>query len=564
MNYTSSVIHIEFQTAKCIHTYPKIRSFVRLQLLRGMLRRWQYLCILVVLITLFFMNLSSRSLSSFQPTTRDLSIATNINNSSAFGNFTNLNCSNLAIIEAQQREYQSEQEYQLTAIVLHWKRSEGVRYAVHRLFDSHLFKEVIVWNNNPQINLTVDAIAPNKTYSSTSIRIINSKENIKDEAKYRACCEAKTPACYYADDDWDTSDYIRSLVASFRSDPTRLHSVTNPITYYTNLMWSYFDPQIDLHTGFSWIGCGSVFLREHAQRHLQLLHHYLEKDPSKTNKTIAVNQRESTSSLGLLNLSDVFFSLWLNQVPILMNANIRELPGASRGPSFSSTANFYELQYRSSVSAIRILEKALRLNQSNSTVSFPRQLNHRFPTYVKSPGPKNSFVFYSNILPLDFERIPFNITLHFERGTAKNYPQAANVRHFLSYGTVKAVDSDTSTCWHTHREIRPGDFFAIDFLHVRTNITFSLVVAHNLTMQTSLETSISLDGVQWLPYRSLQGIMFANSTLSNPKLQTILFHSAQFTPGCQTFRHISFRAVSHSASIWKVCEIQLDTNLGHK
>ena len=528
-----------------------------------MLRWWQYLCILVVLITLFFVTFSSRSLISFQQVSKDLSITTNFHDSSASVDLTGLTYRQSAIIQAQQREYQSEQQYQLTAIALHWKRSEGVRYAVHRLLDSHLFKEVIVWNNNPQINLTEDAIAP-KNYSSTSIRIINSKENIKDEAKYRACCEAKTPACYYADDDWDTSDYIKSLVASFRSDPTRLHSVTNPITYYTNLMWSYFDPQIDLHTGFSWIGCGSVFLREHAQRHLQLLHHYLEKDPSKTNTDTSVNQRELLSSLDLLHLSDVFFSLWLNQVPVQMNANIRELPGASRGPSFSSTANFHNLEYRSSVSAIRILEKALRLNQSNSSVSFPRQSNRRFPTYVKSPGPKNSFVFYSNILPLDFERIPFNITLHFERGTAKNYPQAANVRHFLSYGTVKAVDSDTSTCWHTHREIRPGDFFAIDFLRVRTNITFSLIVAHNLTLQTSLETSISLDGVQWVAYRSLQGIMFANSTLSNPRLQTVLFDSAQFTPGCQTFRHISFRAVSHSASIWKVCEIQLATNLGRK
>ena len=523
-------------------------------------RQCQNISIILGLLTLAFVTFYLWFPTTQRVPIRYSNIKTEFSDGSPSTDFVNLGLSHFAIIEAQQREYQSEHDYQLTAIVLHWKRLLGVKHAIRRLLDSHLFKELIVWNNNPEINLAVDAIVP-ANYSSTFIRVINSKENIKDEAKYRACCEAKTPACYYADDDWDTSDYIRSLVASFHSDPTRLHSVTDAGTYYTNLMWSYFDPQIDLHTGFSWIGCGSVFLREHAQRHLQLLHHYLEKDPSMTNKTIAVNRRESTSFLDLLHFSDVFFSLWLNDVPTQLNAHIRELPDAHSGPSFSSTAEFLNLQYRSSVSAIRILEKALRLNQSNSSVSFTRQQNRIFPTYVKSPGPKNSFIFYSNVLPLDFEQIPFNITLYFERGTRRNLPRDAGIRHFHSYGTVKAVDSDTSTCWHTHRNIRPGDFFAVDFLRIHTNITFSLIVAHNLTMQTSLETSISLDGLWWLPYGSLQGITFANITPSDPNLQTILLDSAQFALGFQSYRHISFRALRHSESILNVCEIKLLANL---
>ena len=258
----------------------------------------------------------------------------------------------------------------------------------------------------------------------------------------------------------------------------------------------------------------------------------------------------------------MFFSLWLNDVPTQLNANIRELPDAHRGPSFSSTGEFLDLQYRSSVLAIRILEKALRLNHSNSSVSFTRQQYRRFPTYVKSPGPKNSFIFYSNILPLDFERIPFNIDLHFERGTRKNLPRDAGIKHFHLYGTGNAVDKVITTCWHTPRTIRPGDFFAIDFLRIRTNMTFSLIIAHSLTMQTSLETSISLDGLWWVAYRSLRGITFTNSTFSNPKLQTIMFDSAQFTPGFQSFRHIAFRAVHPQESPLKVCEIQLVDNPG--
>ncbi len=99
---------------------------------------------------------------------------------------------------------------------------------------------------------------------------------MRDQAKYRACAGAQTLACFYADDDCDVSRYMKSLIASFRSDPNVLHSATNEITYYNNMLWTFTDSRIDLHTGFSWIGSGSVFLREHAQRHLQLLTSHLK------------------------------------------------------------------------------------------------------------------------------------------------------------------------------------------------------------------------------------------------------------------------------------------------
>jgi hypothetical protein len=182
--------------------------------------------------------------------------------------------------QAKSKETQLEHTYDLTAVLLHWKRLSGVKKTVQYLLDAHLFKEIIIWNNNPNLILTLRQII-NTNRSIKSIRIINSKANLKDEAKYRACTGAKTRACFYVDDDWDTSSYIKSLIASFRSDPNVLHSITDSYTFYTNLMWSYFDHRIDLHTGFSWIGCGSIFLREHAQQHLKLLNKYLKNDRGK-------------------------------------------------------------------------------------------------------------------------------------------------------------------------------------------------------------------------------------------------------------------------------------------
>ncbi|CAF1162573.1 unnamed protein product [Adineta steineri] len=140
-------------------------------------------------------------------------------------------------------------------------------------------------------------------------------------------------ACFYVDDGWDASFYLKSLIADFRADLYVLHSVTDPGTFYRNLMWSYFDKNINLHTGFSWIGCGSIFLREYAQRHIRYLHAYLKDNRN------------------LVQLSDVFFSIWLNDIPSQFNIDIRSLPGSDIGLPFSSSSNFLQYQYQSSILA---------------------------------------------------------------------------------------------------------------------------------------------------------------------------------------------------------------------
>ncbi len=183
--------------------------------------------------------------------------------------------------QAKLQEIEFQNEYDLTAVLLHWKRLEGVKNILHYLFRTHLFKQIIIWNNNPHVNLTFHHFNTTN-HMNKFIRIIDSKKNLKDEAKYLACREAKTRACFYVDDDWDVSHYLKSLISSFRSDPNLLHSVTDAYTFYTNLVWTYLDSKIDLHSGFSWIGCGSIFLRQHAQQHLQLMNKFLRNHTSNT------------------------------------------------------------------------------------------------------------------------------------------------------------------------------------------------------------------------------------------------------------------------------------------
>ena len=200
----------------------------------------------------------------------------------------NLGFSAFELEKAIRHEAALKDQFDLTAVLLHWQRLTGLRNTLQYLVQSKLFVEIILWNNNPGINLTHSHLT-NTNHSIKNLRIINSRENLKDIAKYRACAEAKTRACFYVDDDWNTAHYLRSVIASFRSDPTVLHAVTDEYTSYTNLVWSYFDRSIDLHTGFSWIGCGGIFLRQHAEQHLRFLRSFLGQNQSRTLTVITDN-----------------------------------------------------------------------------------------------------------------------------------------------------------------------------------------------------------------------------------------------------------------------------------
>jgi len=170
-------------------------------------------------------------------------------------------------------------EYQLTGIILHWKRLNGVQQLVKTMLEyEDLFPNILIWNNNPEKKLTFKELA---IENNSRIEIFNSDVNIKDQAKYRACQLAKTKACFYVDDDWDMKMYMKSLYSNFLLEPTILHSITDQFTYFTNLMWTFFDKTIDLHTGFSWIGCGSVFTRENAVRHLKYLNYFLDNNANR-------------------------------------------------------------------------------------------------------------------------------------------------------------------------------------------------------------------------------------------------------------------------------------------
>ncbi|CAF5203699.1 unnamed protein product [Rotaria magnacalcarata] len=68
--------------------------------------------------------------------------------------FTHTSLIYRALKQAKSLEVECEQQYQLTAVVINWKRLSSVQLAVQRYLNATHFRRIIVWNNNPTINLT--------------------------------------------------------------------------------------------------------------------------------------------------------------------------------------------------------------------------------------------------------------------------------------------------------------------------------------------------------------------------------------------------------------------------
>jgi hypothetical protein len=75
---------------------------------------------------------------------------------------------------------------------------------------------------------------------SSKILIYNSPGNMHFIARYMACAMARTPYCYFQDDDW-MIQHLRSMYANFLRFPHLVHTDTNADVYsLTNWKWCFY------------------------------------------------------------------------------------------------------------------------------------------------------------------------------------------------------------------------------------------------------------------------------------------------------------------------------------
>jgi hypothetical protein len=221
----------------------------------------------------------------------------------------------------------------VTAVILSWKRKEGVKAVVAHLRKYPFIQEILIWNNNPDVVLSTNDFAdrswsssqwypngngadnrtgpqpPPPSNSWPSITIFNSVANLHDFSKYTTCTLAKYDHCYVQDDDWINLS-MDSMYAVMVDNPASLVTSTLPAMHAQQRSWTFQNPQLGLHTGFSWLGAGSFI-------------------PKKAVFKFMMQLGGSNLWKERIQLADLFFSLWRNQYPIVLSHALAPLDQSS-------------------------------------------------------------------------------------------------------------------------------------------------------------------------------------------------------------------------------------------
>lgn len=126
-----------------------------------------------------------------------------------------------------------------TAVLLGWKRIDGLKLIVKYLARYPYIKQIIVWNNNKDIKLFKrDFVFDSQYGTRPELQVYNAAENLHDIAKYMSCSLAKYKHCYLQDDDW-LNAHMDALYTNFLTSPSLLHTNTQPLIQMEHRRWTF-------------------------------------------------------------------------------------------------------------------------------------------------------------------------------------------------------------------------------------------------------------------------------------------------------------------------------------
>ncbi|CAG8647386.1 1037_t:CDS:2 [Acaulospora morrowiae] len=330
----------------------------------------------------------------------------------------------------------------VTAIMLNWGRVENLRVLNFKL-------------NNTDVILNV----------------FNSVENLQDLSKYIICSMAKYDYCYFQDDDW-LNLYMDSVYINFLRSPSLIHSNTMPIIHLEHRRWTFSNKDKNLHTGFTWLGCGSFVPRAKVFRFLGQV---------------------GSTSLGRerLRLLDIYFSLWTNQYPYQLSS---PLAPSDQINGWSNGVDQWSVVYANILDAVQKLYTALATNTDSQQFMRKeeepyysnRDVRCLFITNI-DPFPYPSSVYYTN-----------NITHVREQEAKFNALTFPSNKFWSKHAYHNAVDMNSNTCWNSFKIPKIDDYFGLQFVEPRMYSKITIVsskVISNFNESFIIETSP--DGNEW-------------------------------------------------------------------
>ncbi|KAG0326671.1 hypothetical protein BG004_002922 [Podila humilis] len=338
-----------------------------------------------------------------------------------------------------------------TAVLLGWKRPEGLKLIVNYLGRYPYIKQIIVWNNNKDTKLSKRDFSFDSSFGpQPELQVYNAAENLHDIAKYMSCSLAKYKHCYLQDDDW-LNTHMDALYSNFLTSPNLLHTNTQPLIQMEHRRWTFTNEST-----------GSYIPQEKAQR-------------------LLTQRGNSTLPMERSKVIDMYFSIWTNQYPYQLVNYLTELDQKKEWSSeevdnhwstvFINMLDAADRLYSALVGHFEVTDK----DYFARTQELPA-VEDRQASIDPFPHPKE-VIFKGDIKTIDEQNSRF---------LELDYPTN---QFWATFSYVHAVDNDPLTCWNSFKIPQEGDSFGLRF--VQPTLVRHLTVTSSKSL-TSLEGQISV------------------------------------------------------------------------
>ncbi|KAF0358155.1 hypothetical protein F8M41_014467 [Gigaspora margarita] len=364
----------------------------------------------------------------------------------------------------------------VTAVLLGWKRTESLKLVVNYISKYPFIKEILIWNNNNETRLNVEDFELNNM--NVVLNVFNSDENLHDLSKYITCSMAEYNYCYFQDDDW-LNLYMDSTYTNFLKNPSLIHSNTMPLIHLEHRRWMFSNSNKNIHTGFTWLGCGSFISRTKVQRFLgQLGYIPLSKDR--------------------LRLVDMYFSLWTNQYPYQLSNPLTPL---DQNHGWSSGIDHWSIVYSNILDAAQKLYTALDVKSDSDHFEHVEETPYYHKRDVRAPCINDKCLFITNVDPFPHpSRVYYanNITHVHEQEAKFNALDFPSNEFWEKHAYHNAVDLNLSTCWNSFKVPKKGDYFGLQFVEPKSYNKVTIVSSKDISnFDASFTVEISFDGYNW-------------------------------------------------------------------
>ncbi|KAG1499985.1 hypothetical protein G6F47_006212 [Rhizopus delemar] len=354
-------------------------------------------------------------------------------------------------VDLLEKVYPDEGRLQTTAVVWISQDHGSVDDIIKDLCEYDMFNSFIIWNDNPEIQLTNAVLL---------VDIMLANQQKQPIVTFKTYPTKRNLGVFMLISYDQLISFTENQVVM---NPTLIHTGDivfpikvnmNTILYHTGDT-EYKQEEVELHTCYIDIGSGTFVSKEIVSKF--------------------INKYSNTNEY-----ADVHFILNMNQIPYQLEGH----------GSFTKELTTKEIEH---------LNQGLKTLYNDLKKNTPYSDSIMDPRHARASCGRDQCLFLTNVAVFpDVQLFSYNPTIDVR--TLKQMHDDYIIKdYYQDHHYAFAVDEDDSTSWKSAENIRAGDYIGLDLLMpMRIPLKYRLVSRHPYAYISSIRIQISYDSSQWI------------------------------------------------------------------